>query len=485
MPSSFMTLFPQFLNGLEVMKIPLQRNIDLAEMATESFSQGFDFIQNLQRMNCRIAKEFFCETPKPDQEGCGELLDIYREGSESILNLWKQSMLDNVAGYQRRRSGDLKFLEFFTEKMTPQRMNIEPENMKVLLDLPGLRLIDISMEGEHRIRNYSVVFAPRAGHHSNIAERAAFYMRSQGLTRMAIVEQKCAEEIPLYVDGIRHDEGFDGQVDQYRRVLECLKDLTGYPSHLIAICQPGPLLISTLILYPHLGKTFGSSGSPMHTEAERGFLTDFARFMGEDMIDRLLALFGGTVSSDHPGAGREYYDGRFHVLGFYFLGLEQHQKNINKLLADLRDGDETGAERQKAFYRWYNHVLHSPSEFMRDTYKRIFVNNELIRGTLQIGGKKVSIKDYPGSVPIWALGGTKDDITPPLQATAHMVLLDHTPPLQAIGHMDLIDSVPSDDKLTLICGGGHMGLFRSVKILEEFYKKIVEFILDRSDKMEM
>ena len=30
-----------------------------------------------------------------------------------------------------------------------------------------------------------------------------------------------------------------------------------------------------------------------------------------------------------------------------------------------------------------------------------------------------------------------------------------------------------------------MGLFRSVKILEEYYKKIVVFILDRSDRIEM
>ena len=51
--------------------------------------------------------------------------------------------------------------------------------------------------------------------------------------------------------------------------------------------------------------------------------------------------------------------------------------------------------------------------------------------------------------------------------------------------MDLIDSVPDGDKLTLICGGGHMGLFRSVKILEEYYKKIVAFILERSDRKEM
>ena len=95
------------------------------------------------------------------------------------------------------------------------------------------------------------------------------------------------------------------------------------------------------------------------------------------------------------------------------------------------------------------------------------MKNELIKGTLAIHGKKIGIKDYPGSVPIWALGGEKDAIAPPLQAT---------------GHMEMIDSVPPGNKLTLICDGGHMGLFRSTRVLREYYNRIVEFILSHSDK---
>jgi hypothetical protein len=48
--------------------------------------------------------------------------------------------------------------------------------------------------------------------------------------------------------------------------------------------------------------------------------------------------------------------------------------------------------------------------------------------------------------------------------------------------MNLIDSVPPEDKLTLICEGGHMGLFRSRKVLDNYYHRIVEFILSHSDK---
>jgi polyhydroxyalkanoate depolymerase len=361
----------------------------------------------------------------------------------------------------------LAFLDVFTEKLPPQDWTVEYDDTHILLDLPSLRLIDISVDEKHGIQNYVVVFAPRAGHHSNIAERVALYMRDHGLTRMAIVEQKCAEDIPLHEDGERHYESFDGQVDQYRQVLEHLKDLTGYPPHLIAVCQPGPLLMSTLILNPHLGKTFGSAGAPMHTDAERGFLTDFARTVGEDYMDRLITFFGQTIPDEHIGAGRETFDGRLQVLGFYLLGMDQHVSNFQKLLTDLRQGNEEAAERQKTFYQWYNYVHHFPAGFIRDTFNKIFVRNELIQGTLSVGGKEIGLKDYPGTVPIWALGGTEDDITPALQAT---------------GHMECITSVPAQHKLTLICDAGHMGLFRAKRILEDYYSKIVAFILAHSDK---
>jgi polyhydroxyalkanoate depolymerase len=337
----------------------------------------------------------------------------------------------------------------------------------LFLDLPGLRLIDISLDdSSHKIKNYAVVFAPRAGHHSNIAERTALFMRDRGLAKMAVVEQKCASEIPLYINGKRHYENFDGQVDQYTAVLEHLKNITGYPSHLIAVCQPGPLLAATLIRNPGLGKTFGSAGSPMHTEGEEGLITNFSRLMGEHYIDFLMDFFYQKVPEGNKGAGRRIYDGRMQVLGFYFLGIDQHLKNFRRAFSDIKKGDREAFLRQKSFYSWYNYVTHFPEGFIRDTYKKIFLENQLVKGTLDIKGTPIGIKDYPGDVPVWALGGTKDDIAPPLQAT---------------GHVSLIDSVPEEDRLLILAKAGHMGLFRSQKVLETDYEEITRFILERSD----
>ena len=467
MPSSFMTLFPHLQNSLEAMKIPIMAGADLTETTIRCQSLGFDLMRNTQHFNCRLMKHFLPVMLRTKQSTADQISDICLEGWENLLSVAENNNMEYLDHFLRERLGELEFLKFLTEELPDQDWTVEYDDSNIMLDLPGLRLIDISMDVEHKIDNYGVVFAPRAGHHSNIAERVALYMRDQGLTRMAIVEQKCAEDIPLLVDGKRHYENFDGQVQQYKKVLEALKERTGCPPHLIAICQPGPLLISTLILYPHLGKTFGSAGSPMNTEGEKGALTDFARMAGEDYIDKLMAVSGHTISDEYEGRGRKSHDGRIHVLGFYLLGIDQHFRNLKKLLADLKQGNVEDAERQKDFYRWYNYVNHAPAGFIRDTYQKIFVKNELIKGTLAIHGKEIGIKDYPGSVPIWALGGKKDAIAPPLQAT---------------GHMEMVDSVPSGNKLTLICDGGHMGLFRSSRVLREYYNRIVEFILSHSDK---
>lgn len=204
----------------------------------------------------------------------------------------------------------------------------------------------------------------------------------------------------------------------------------------------------------------------MHTEGERGFLTDFSRLMGENYIDTLIDVFSGTVPEGDIGAGRRIYDGRLQVLGFYYLGVDAHMKNFRKYYEDLKNSNTEAADRQKEFYQWYNWTHHFPAEFIRDTYKKIFVNNELIRGTLTIGDKTVSIQNYPKNVPIWSLGGSKDDIVPPRQAN---------------GHLDLIEGMPAENKLPLVAEAGHMGLFRSSKVLKDFYTQVAAFMLKHSD----
>jgi hypothetical protein len=48
--------------------------------------------------------------------------------------------------------------------------------------------------------------------------------------------------------------------------------------------------------------------------------------------------------------------------------------------------------------------------------------------------------------------------------------------------MTLMPTVPEKNKLSLLCDGGHMGLFRSQRVLDRYYTKIARFMLANSDK---
>jgi poly(3-hydroxybutyrate) depolymerase len=467
MPASFMDCFAPLTAWLQAARIPLAASVAVSEMTLKSVELGFDLTARTMKTGFSLARRFndgpgFCRC-----EGTEGWMRVVDDVSQTWTEFARAQTVDLLNTVRRRRSGELDFIDLFIDPAPSQTLACRSvSDLQLLLDLPSLRLWDLSTASSHAVGNFTVVFAPRAGHHSNIAERTALFLREHGLSRMALVEQKCADEIPLFVDGRRHREDFDGQVEQYRRVLAHLKAQTGKPSHLVAVCQPGPLLMATLILHPDLGRTFGSAGAPMHTEGQSGFLTDFARTMGPSHIDLLLSVFGRTVGADCIGKGRQVYDGRLQVFGFYLLGLDQHLRNFKQLLADLRSGNLEGAERQKTFYQWYNYVHHFPAGFIRDTFQKIFVGNELIRGKLTIGGRTIGIKDYPSGVPIWALGGKRDDIAPEGQA---------------VGHLPLIENVPEADKLSLSCDGGHMALVRSERVLNRYYTQIADFLLAHSD----
>ncbi|NOY68918.1 MAG: DUF3141 domain-containing protein [Deltaproteobacteria bacterium] len=471
MGASLISLFPEAKNTaknvINGIRMPIEAGAALSEMTDRIMAHGKEMATGSFEGGMLSKRLFMPWIDDRTDHAFSGLLKICQDSTNVFLNLARGPVSYTFEKFRKDRLADIEFIDFISNEPPVQDWETDYQKKDILLDLPGMRLIDMSIHGTHKIENYSIVFAPRAGHHSNIAEKTAIYLRDHGLSKMAVVEQKCAADIPMYIDGKRHYEDFESQVEQFKTILEFLKNKAGFPSHLIAICQPGPLLITTLILYPELGKTFGSAGSPMHTEGERGMLTDFSRMAGENYIDYLIDLFSGIIPEGQIGAGRKIYDGRLQVMGFYYLGMDQHMKNFRKYYTDLKYGNNESAQRQRDFYQWYNWTHHFPAGFIRDTYKKIFVNNDLIHGRMKIGNKTVGIRDYPGNVPIWSLGGSKDDIVPPKQAN---------------GHLDEIESVPEKNKLSLLAKAGHMGLFRSSKVLKNDYSKVVRFLLKHSDK---
>ena len=158
----------------------------------------------------QLLKRFLPLTTTVSEEDSEKLCDILHGGGESFLTLTERNIHDNLARFHKERAAELAFIMFLRNRFRPRTGKSNMMIQKVILDLPSLRLIDISADVNHKIQNYGVIFAPRAGHHSNVAERVALYMRDRGLTRMAIVSRN-ARGYSLYIDGERHYEGLMGR----------------------------------------------------------------------------------------------------------------------------------------------------------------------------------------------------------------------------------------------------------------------------------
>jgi hypothetical protein len=48
--------------------------------------------------------------------------------------------------------------------------------------------------------------------------------------------------------------------------------------------------------------------------------------------------------------------------------------------------------------------------------------------------------------------------------------------------VELIEGVAPEDRLVLCCDAGHMGLFRSGRVLDTYYSQIARFLIERSDR---
>ncbi|HMA46601.1 MAG TPA: hypothetical protein VKP11_05290 [Frankiaceae bacterium] len=94
--------------------------------------------------------------------------------------------------------------------------------------------------------------------------------------------------------------------------------------------------------------------------------------------------------------------------------------------------------------------------------EHLFQANALVRGTLEVGGRRVDL----GAIdcPLYLMAGEKDHITPPDQVYA---LADHasTPPDQVVRHLTT---------------GGHLGLFMGHEALRGHWPPILADVHARS-----
>ena len=276
-----------------------------------------------------------------------------------------------------------------------------------------------------------------------------------------ITDWEDARQVPL------KDGPFN--LDSYINYLREFISLLGPDVHVIAVCQPAPMVLATVSLMatdndPNQPLTMTLMGGPVDTRVSKTTPTQLAE-------DRPLRWFEQTVVHDvpfyYPGAFRKVYPGFLQLTGFMSMNLDRHVGSHLKFFEHLVKGDGDSAEAHRVFYNEYNAVMDIPAEFYLQTIETVFQRHLLPRGLMkwrdQLTGQLHDVRPQDiEHTALLTIEGELDDISARGQTTSAHELCYSLPQSKQYHHFQ------SD------CG--HYGIFNGRRWRGEIMPRIRHFI---------
>lgn len=127
----------------------------------------------------------------------------------------------------------------------------------------------------------------------------------------------------------------------------------------------------------------------------------------------------------------------------------------------VRLGDREFVTSHATTSAFLDRMVAYPGGVVQDTVVRIWIDNQLARGTVQIGDDRVQLNNF--SANLFAVAGSEDTMVTPDAAKS------------------LMDHVSSLDKTFRVTHGGHMGILAGSKAPAESWLEIAEWLALRSD----
>ena len=212
--------------------------------------------------------------------------------------------------------------------------------------------------------------------------------------------------------------------------------------NILSICQGGTLSVIYSSLYPNKVKNLVTHVTPIDFSTNDGLLFRWSKDMD---FDKIVEGFGGLIPGDFLNQG-------FDMLK-PMMKLQKQQTLTNSL--DDKD-------KLMNFLRMEKWISESPDqagqcfkEFMKDLYQE----NKLIKGELEVGGKKVNLKNLTSN--LLNIYATEDHLVPPAAT------------------IPLNDCVGSKDKELYSFKGGHIGVFVGSKSQKELAPAVTNWLKKR------
>jgi poly(3-hydroxybutyrate) depolymerase len=316
---------------------------------------------------------------------------------------------------------------------------------ELVFETPIARLRDFSTPASRGVVP-TLVLPPQAGHDSCIVDFSAEQsqmgaIRDAGLTKV------------LSLDWIGATPATAGaSIDDYLQVVDDAVEHCGGRANLIGDCQGGWLATIYAALNPARVHTLTLAGAPVDFHAGEPVIHEALRRLtpGGDLhfYEALVAAGGGVLKGEHM------------LSGFIVIKPGDEIARQLELLRNVRSPAYVG--RYREFENWFKHTQDIPGDFYLWIVRHLFRDNELVRGLLEIGGRRVELGKL--NMPLNLLAGAKDHITPPGQVFA---VADFA-------------STPEEDVRRYLAPGGHLGLFMGHEALAEHWPPLLAEVFRRS-----
>ena len=298
-----------------------------------------------------------------------------------------------------------------------------------------------------------LLVAPMSGHFATLLRGTVITLLADH--EVCITDWHNARDIPLTAG--RFD--LSDYTDHIIRYLECI----GPRAHLVAVCQPCvPALAAVALMAAdrHVAQpsTLTLMAGPIDTRINP---TEVNRLARGKPIEWFETRMIGTVPLRYPGALRRVYPGFLQLLSFMTMNLGRHVGAFGDLYLHTAEGRDAAAAPIKEFYEEYFAMADLPAEFYLETVRRVFQEQDLARGVLNLHGRKVEPRAIRRTA-LFTVEGEKDDICSIGQTLAAQELCETIQPYMREHHVQT--------------GAGHYGVFNGRRWNSHIYPRLREFI---------
>ncbi|GAB4264659.1 MULTISPECIES: class III poly(R)-hydroxyalkanoic acid synthase subunit PhaC [Deferrisoma] len=212
--------------------------------------------------------------------------------------------------------------------------------------------------------------------------------------------------------------------------------------NLLGICQGGTFSLCYTALHPENIKNLITMVTPVDFHVKDGLLNIWSQHLD---VDTMVEAFGNV-----PGE----------FMNWGFLMLKPWQLMVQKYVGFVSVLDDE--ENLRSFLRMEKWIFDSPDqagEAFRQFIKEFYQGNKLIKGEVEIGGRRVDLKNI--TMPVLNIFANEDHLVPPSSSKA------------------LEKYVGTKDFTTLSFPGGHIGIYVSSRSQRELAPTIANWVKER------